>query len=145
MSADEQKQFIDRLKQRGQDTSAFEAAIPKPGRGARGTAAASASAALRTKYGAATDAKTIDALFAPIPLVESRGRVWLFINRQLKPVNVRLGITDGTNTELLDNELQQNTEVVTGVTGVGSTRPQGGGAGGGNPLLPQRGGPGRGR
>jgi HlyD family secretion protein len=140
MSPDQQEQFIDRLKQRGQDTSAFEAAIAKPA----GRGAGSAASALRTKYGAAADAKTIDALFAPIPQVESRGRVWLFVNRQLKPVNVRLGITDGTNTQLLDGELQPGTEAVTGVTGLGSTRVQGG-AGAGNPLLPQRGGPGRGR
>jgi ATPase subunit of ABC transporter with duplicated ATPase domains len=40
-------------------------------------------------------------LFAPLPTVESRGRAWLFMDHQLKPVNLRLGITDGTNTELL--------------------------------------------
>src|SRR5207248_3459788 len=59
-------------------------------------------------------AETIDALFAPLPPVESRGRVWLYMNKQLKPVNVRLGITDGTNTELLSGELQPGMEVVTG-------------------------------
>ena len=35
--------------------------------------------------------------------------MWLYVDKQLKPVNVRLGITDGTNTELLSNELQENT------------------------------------
>ena len=43
-------------------------------------------------------------------------------NQQLKPVNLRLGISDGTNTELLSGELQQGMEVVTGVTGLGTTR-----------------------
>ena len=33
--------------------------------------------------------------------METRGRAWLFMNNQLKPVNIRLGISDGTNTELL--------------------------------------------
>ena len=61
---------------------------------------------LQPKYGAAQSAQTIDALFAPLPPVESRGRIWLFVDKQLKPVDVRLGITDGTNTELLDGELQ---------------------------------------
>jgi hypothetical protein len=77
-------------------------------------------------------------LFAPLTAVETIGRVWLYVDKQLKPVTVRLGITDGTNTELLGTELQENTQVVTGVTGIGSTRPQPGGAGA-NPFQ-QRGG-----
>jgi hypothetical protein len=70
------------------------------------------------------------------------------MDKQLKPVNLRTGISDGTNTELLSGELQQNMEVVTSVTGLTSTRTAGG-PGAGNPLMPQpgRGGPpgGRGR
>ena len=135
MSPDEQKQFIARMKDRGQDTSAFEKAAPTP----------SLSALLKPKKGAAAPAETIDALFAPLATVESRGRAWLFMDHQLKPVNLRLGITDGTNTELLSTELTQGTEVVTGVTGLGATRTTGA-TGSGNPLMPQRGGgPGRGR
>ena len=42
------------------------------------------------------------------------------MDHQLKPVNLRLGITDGTNTELLSGELQQNMEVVTSVSGLGA-------------------------
>ncbi len=38
-----------------------------------------------------TNASTIDSLFGPLPSVESRGRTWLYINKQLKPVNLRLG------------------------------------------------------
>ncbi|MBZ5556803.1 MAG: efflux RND transporter periplasmic adaptor subunit [Acidobacteriia bacterium] len=131
MSPDEQKQFIARMKDRGQDTSAFEKA-------AKST---SASSALKSKYGAPQSAQTIDALFAPLPPVESRGRAWVFMDHQLKSVNLRLGITDGTNTELLSDELQQNMEVVTSVTGLGTTRNIGGQQGTGNPLIPQRGGP----
>ena len=129
MSPDEQKAFIARMKERGQDTTAFEAGAPRP-------AAKSPRAAAP-----AQQAQTIDALFAPLPTVESRGRAWLFMDRQLKPVNLRLGISDGTNTELLSEELQENMEVVTGVTGLTSTRatPQ---SGAGNPLMPGRGGPG---
>ena len=60
------------------------------------------------------------------------------------PGSVDQVASDGTTTELLSEELQENMEVVTGVTGLASTRgtPQGGGAG--NPLMPGRGGPGRG-
>jgi hypothetical protein len=130
MSADEQKQFIARIKDRGIDTSEFEklvapASDKKPGGKA-----------------APKQAETIDALFAPLPPVESRGRAWLFVEHQLKSANLRLGITDGTNTELLSGDLQQNAEVVTGMTGVGTTRTTSTGGGTGNPLMPGGRGPG---
>jgi HlyD family secretion protein len=125
MSADEQKQFVARLKERGADTSAFETAL----KAAPKKPAATAS----TPQGA----ETIDALFAPLPPVESRGRVWLYTSdKQLKAINVRLGITDGTNTELLSGEVQPGMELVTSVL-TGATRPAvGGNQQNGNPLLP---------
>lgn len=133
MPAEERAQFIARMKERGTDTSAFEALMAPQGRAPRAAAAA-------------PQAQTIDALFAPLPPVESRGRAWTFTDRQLTPVQLRLGITDGTHTEVLSGELEENAEVVTGVTGLGPTRatPQGGA---GNPLMPGggRGGPGGGR
>ena len=129
MSPEEQQQFIARMKDRGQDTSAFEAAATK----------APSAPALRPKYGSAAPAQTIDALFAPLPVVESRGRAWVFMTPELKPVNLRLGISDGTNTELLSSEMQQGMEVVTGVSGLGTTRALPGQGGAGNPLMPGRG------
>ena len=54
---------------------------------------------------------------------------------------MRLGITDGTNTELLSGELQQGTEVVTGIVLPTASRPAAAAAG--NPLL-QQGGRGQG-
>jgi HlyD family secretion protein len=100
-----------------------------------------------TKSAATTSATTIDALFAPLQPVETRGRVWLYINKQLKPVELRLGITDGTYTEVLNDptELAQNTEVVISViTPEMASRPAGQQQNqGNNPLMPQRGrGPG---
>jgi Barrel-sandwich domain of CusB or HlyD membrane-fusion len=92
-------------------------------------------------------ATTIDSLFGPLPVVESRGRAWLYINKQLKPVSLRLGISDGTNTEILDgNELQVGTEVVTNITLPTATNAPAGATGAGqSPLMgPQRGGPGGG-
>jgi hypothetical protein len=136
MTPDEQQQFLARMKDRGVDTSPFEAelkAVPKkapaPASGARG------------KSGAPAAAQTIDALFAPLPTIETRGRAWLFINRQLIPKNLRLGVSDGTNTELLSTELTQGMEVVTGVTGLGTTRTL---PGQGNPMNPMMPGGGRG-
>jgi hypothetical protein len=93
-------------------------------------------------------AQTIDSLFGPLPRIEGRGRVWLYINKQLKPVLIRTGISDGTWTEVLDErELQPNMEVVTNViTGQETANRPTGGQPTNNPLMPpQRGGPGRGR
>jgi HlyD family secretion protein len=97
-----------------------------------------------SKSAAVTTATTIDSLFAPIPTLETRGRAWLYINKQLKPVNLRLGISDGTYTELLnDTELPPETEVVTSiVTAAQAAAPANPNNANGNPLLPQRGRPG---
>jgi hypothetical protein len=135
MPPDEQQQFLARMKDRGNDTSAFEKELK------------ATAPALKPKGGMSQSPQTIDALFAPLPVVETRGRAWLFIDHQLKSVNLRLGISDGTNSELLGTELQPNMEVVTGVTGIGTTRALPGQGGTGNPLMPGRGpgGPGRGR
>jgi len=70
------------------------------------------------------------------------------VNKQLKPVWLRLGTSDGTNTEVLDGgELPVGAEVVTAVTlPTASTQAAGAAGGASNPLMgPQRGGPGRGR
>ena len=133
MPPDEQLQFLARMKERGGDTSAFEALI---------------TTAKPSRKGGTTptpQAQTIDALFAPLPTVETRGRTWLFADGQLKPVNLRLGISDGSYTELLSGELQESMEVVTGVTGLTATRSVQTPTGTGNPLMPGRpGGGGRG-
>jgi len=141
MSPDEQKQFIARMKERGIDTTPFENAVPKDTKESKSKSTAAKPGAA-AKSGAATQSATsIDALFAPLPSVESQGRVWLYINKQLKPVRLRLGITDGTNTELLSGELQQGQDVVTGIVLTGTPRTSTNGSG--NPLLQQGGrGPG---
>jgi HlyD family secretion protein len=124
MSPDEQKQFIERIKGRGGDTSVFEKAM--------------APAATSRKSGtAASSATTIDALFAPLPVIERPGRAWLYIDKQLKSVNMRTGITDGTNTEIVSGDLQTGTEVVTGIVLPSAQRAAAGANG--NPLMPQQG------
>ena len=121
MSPDERKQFIERVKGRGGDTSVFEKAMaPAP----------------KTKgEPAGQTASTIDALFAPLPVVERPGRAWLYVDKQLKSVNMRTGITDGTNTEVVSGDLQAGTDVVTGVVLPAAQRAAAAGAG--NPLLQQ--------
>ena len=127
MTPEAQQQFLARMKERGGDTSAFEAARPPAAKAARSSAAPA-------------QAQTIDALFAPLPVVESRGRAWLYIDNQLKPVMLRLGISDGTHTELIAEELQETAEVVTAVTGLTPARGTPTQGGSGNPLMPGRGG-----
>jgi multidrug efflux pump subunit AcrA (membrane-fusion protein) len=140
MSPDEQKQFIERIKGRGGDTSAFEKTI--------------APVAKRKGEPGTQGATSIDALFGPLPTVERPGRAWLYIDKQLKPVNMRTGITDGTNTEIVSGELQPGMEAVTGIVlpnrnaaaagAAGNPFQQGGGNRGGNFGFPGGGG-GRGR
>jgi hypothetical protein len=59
--------------------------------------------------------RTIDALFGPLPTTETAGRVWRHVDGKLTPVRVRLGVTDGTNTELISGDLPEGATVVTGV------------------------------
>ena len=90
-------------------------------------------------------ATTVDSLFGPLPTVETRGTVWLFVNKQLKPVRVRLGTSDGANTEVLNgDELPVGAEVVTSVSlAPASTQAAAATSATSNPLMgPQRGGPG---
>jgi len=137
MSPDEQKAFIARLKDRGQDTTAFEQLLSgKPGAAKQKPATGAGGAFVFTpRYGEPQSQEEIANLFKPVATPTSQGRVWVFVDHQLKPVSLRLGITDGTFTELLSGDVQEGSEVVTGISGVGSTRA----ATAGNPILGQQG------
>jgi HlyD family secretion protein len=114
-------------------------------RGGGGGAPRGRQSAGESKEAATTTATTIDALFAPLPPVETRGRAWLYVNKQLKSVSLRLGISDGTFTEVLnDTELQPDVDVVTSIiTPEMAAKPAGTNPSANNPLMPQRGrGPG---
>jgi HlyD family secretion protein len=129
MSPEERQQFFQRMRERGS-----------------GDSVASSQPANRMTPGqkplVITSGQTIDSLFGPLPRRESAGRVWLYTNGQLKSVRVRLGISDGTSTELLSTDLPEGTELVTGIL-LAQTRPAstGGPSVGGNPFM---GGPGPG-
>ena len=84
------------------------------------------------------DATTIDALFAPLPRADSRGTVWTWNaeTREFLSVPVRVGVSDGTMTELIEGDLEAGDQLVTGVilpqvSPVNTPR---------NPLLGGRGG-----
>jgi HlyD family secretion protein len=86
----------------------------------------------------------IDELFAPVQRPEQRASVYTWSPSktppELKQVNVRLGVTDGTFSELLSGDLQVDQQVVTGVILPMAQRPNQPG----QSIFgqPQRGGPG---
>ena len=118
-------------------------------RGGGGTGARSGSGAPRRRASASTEptiptvdrgATTIDALFGPLPPTESTGRVWVMEDDQLQAVNVRLGVTDGTATELLAAPglatLDTGMQLVTNIS-TPENRPDASRGGSGSPLIPQ--------
>jgi HlyD family secretion protein len=95
---------------------------------------------------------TIDKLFPPLPSAERPGRVWTLKKEGEKNVlnshNVRLGISDGTVTELVEGDVTEGQQLITTIV-TAQVRPTPGmfGPQGGNPFMqqPGRGGPGGGR
>ena len=86
-------------------------------------------------------ATTIDALFGPLPVTETTGRVWVFEDGRLQEVDVRLGVTDGSASELLagagpGSGLEAGTTLITNVT-TPDNGPAPPSANRGSPLLPQ--------
>jgi HlyD family secretion protein len=129
------------------------AATPAVATQAQTAPAKTATAAAKTLQ-TAGNATTIDALFGPLASTESRGMVWQYdAAKQLKPLRLRLGATDGTYSEVLNEaEVPADAQVVTTMkTGLepasaSTARPA---TTSGNPLMGGppggRGGPGGGR
>jgi hypothetical protein len=127
MPADQRTQWAARMKERGIDIDALVKQGAKPAIGAQAAG----------PRGTPVGATTIDALFGPLPARISTGRAWLWLSgeKKLKAVRLRLGITDGQYTELLEGELQAGVELVTGVTLESTSRNA---SQTGNPLLQQQ-------
>jgi hypothetical protein len=148
MSPEERAQFEARMRERGMDPAnpgGGRGGFGPGGPGTPGQAGGQRAGRAPAEGGQAASragAQTIDQLFGPLPVTESQGRVWLDASGQLKSVRVRLGITDGTYTELLSGELQPGQELVTAVV----TPAQAAAAATRSPLMPGgpggRGGPG---
>lgn len=127
MTPEQQERMRERMRARGIDPNGQAPAEGTP-RGGRGATPAGAREPQRGRQAATPaapgGATTIDALFGPLPRTESPGRVWTFTNNQLTPVRLRVGITDGQMSEVIEGELQDGQEVVTNIaTGSTSTRP----------------------
>jgi HlyD family secretion protein len=82
------------------------------------------------------DADKIDELWAPLVAVETRGSVWTWNEekKELKSTSLRLGVTDGTFTQLISGDVKVGDSVVTSVILPASMRP----AASTNPLLQQQ-------
>jgi HlyD family secretion protein len=141
MPPEERERLLERLRARGFNPDgnlAPRETAPGQQGGEKASARGTPGSEAQSLTARNPQATTIDALFGPLPSVESVGRVWIFSNQALKPVRVRLGISDGQTTELLEGEIALGTELVTNVnTGTETTRP----STGVGPLFQQ---PGRG-
>ena len=96
MSPEERQEFFARMRER-------RAAGGGPGRGGGPGAPRRRANAQQGLNVPAVErgASTIDALFAPLAVEETNGRVWVLNGGRLSSLNVRLGVTDGTASELL--------------------------------------------
>lgn len=131
MSPEERQQFFQRMRERGAGGSGGDAVSSQPA-----NRVTPSQKPLTT-----SGAQTIDSLFGPLPRPESSGRVWLWVNNQLKPVRVRLGVADSSYTELISGDLPEGAEVVTGIILDQPRQQVGGQSIGQNPFMsgPQRG------
>ena len=147
MTPEERERFMERMRARGMTMPPEGQPTEAPSGSAQGARPLRrqqpANAAATPAANAPT---TIDALFAPLPPTETVGLVWLYQEGKLQPVRLRLGISDGQQTELIQafgGNIQEGTEVVTSVS-IGSPRqtstPAGGnafpGLGGGRQVFP---------
>ena len=126
MTPEERERFAERMRQRGLTPADGQPANEAPSREGGGAARNTRQAAAQNVPARSpqTSATTFDALFGPLAPTESVGQLWLYAAGQLQRVRVRLGVSDGQQTELLqaaDGALQEGAEVVTSVT-IGSAR-----------------------
>ena len=131
LSAEEREAAIARFRE-GRDTRQGRAQSGRPNARRQSTQEPTTSLPA-TERGA----QTIDALFGPLPSVESTGQVWLYAAGTLKGTRLRLGITDGAFTQLLEPDMPPGSELVTNI--ITGNEGFGGPSGGSNsPLMPQR-------
>jgi HlyD family secretion protein len=117
MTPEEREQFMQRMRERGIDPNNPGAGFGGPGRPgtAPGQGATPPVVAARAAVQPRATAQTIDQLFGALPVANAPGRAWLHVDGQLKMIRMRLGITDGTYTEVLSGEIQAGQELVTAV------------------------------
>jgi HlyD family secretion protein len=128
MTPEDRERFMEQMRARGVTLPADGQNVAAP-QGGRGQGARAQNQAQTAKPAGAPSraqggATTFDALFGPLPPTESFGQVWLHQEGKLQRLRLRLGITDGQQTELIqamDGELREGTDVVSNVT-IGAVR-----------------------
>ena len=131
---EERERMLQRFRERtGQESEPAGAERARAAQRPQAAAPRSGGASARTEA-----PRTIDALFGPLPPTESAGRVWRYVDGKLMPSRVRLGVTDGTNTELIAGDLPEGTPLVTGVLLQSAATPSATQGGTRSPLIPQR-------
>jgi HlyD family secretion protein len=141
MSPEERERLQQRMREGGGRSGAPGTGGAAGGRQGGGTGNPSNEPSRALSSGATT----IDALFAPIQIQERSAIAWIFADRQLRPVRLRLGVSDSNFSEVLNaDDVSENTEVVVMMTiGTDTRATPGFGNPQGNPLMgPQRGAPG---
>jgi hypothetical protein len=142
MTPEERERFIERMRARGFTPPAGGQMTDTPmraggGQGPRQQGKAAPATRAAAAPATAANATTFDALFGPLTQTETFGQVWLNADGKLQRVRLRLGISDGQQTELIqamDGELKDGTDVVTNVI-TGSVRQTTTPAGGAFPGL----------
>jgi HlyD family secretion protein len=63
------------------------------------------------------EAESIDELFSPLPKADARATVWKWdeASRQFSSVPIRVGVTDGQMSELIEGDLEVGDELVTNI------------------------------
>ncbi|MXZ72832.1 MAG: efflux RND transporter periplasmic adaptor subunit [Acidobacteria bacterium] len=146
MSPEEREQFFAQMRERrggaggpGGGPGGFGRRGGGPPTARRPAAAPTAETVPAVERGATT----IDALFAPLEVAERNARVWLLEESgQLRSVDIRLGVTDGSASELvevLDDgvTLADGTLLVTNISTPESGAGPPSGSGSSSPLMPQ--------
>jgi HlyD family secretion protein len=133
MTPEQRQQFLQRMRERGDEptgrgganaSASGGASSSASGRGNGPPATARGESAPPTLAQRSQGATTIDALFGPLQRVETTGRAWQYTDKQLNPIRLRLGITDGQTTEVVEGDVKEGTDVVTNIaTANASTRP----------------------
>jgi hypothetical protein len=137
MTPEERQAFMERMRARGFDPEAMMSGRGGPGGGTAGAggrqggagnaqqAAGQPAGASQRRQNAsppaqsvaarAGSATTIDALFGPLPPTESFGQVWRFAEGKLVRFPLRVGISDGQQSEIIQGDVKEGEEVVTSV------------------------------
>ena len=148
MSPEEREQFFARMREgRGRPGGPGPGRGPggsgRPGGGPRAARPPAVASAADTVPAFERGATTIDALFSPLEVAERNASVWLLEEAgQLRSIDIRLGVTDGSASELVA-VLDDGVSLADGallVTNVSTPESGGGppsGTGSSSPLMPQ--------